>query len=98
MNKPSLELIDVLREELNAAGLCFAVDRSEDLTESVLRRLVGRIGGMHVYVRKNLRSRQEVGELVLRDFDGTNHQQLARRHGVSLRGVYRMLKAQKCAD
>lgn len=89
MSNKRLELIDILREELNAAGLCFGVDRVTDLTESVLRRVVTRIGGMNAYARNTVRSRKEVRAAVLRDFDGSNSREVARKHGVSTRTVYR---------
>ncbi len=89
MSNKRLELIDILREELNAAGLCFGVDRATDLTESVLRRVVTRIGGMNAYARNTVRSRKEVRAAVLREFDGNNSREVARKHGVSTRTVYR---------
>lgn len=87
--KNTLELIDVLREELDAAGLCFGVDRSRDLTESVVRRVVSRVGGMHLYARTSVRSRGEVKAAIVREFNGANLREVARRHGVSERTVYR---------
>lgn len=95
MSNKRLELIDILREELNAAGLCFGVDRATDLTESVLRRVVTRIGGMNAYARSSVKSRDEVRATVLREFDGTNCNQLARRHGVSTRTVYRWIASKR---
>lgn len=89
MSNKRLELIDVLREELNAAGLCFGVERAGDLTDSVVRRVVSRVGGMHFYARTKVRSRDEVKTAVLQEFDGSNSRQVARRHGVSVRTVYR---------
>lgn len=89
MSNKRLELIDILREELNAAGLCFGVDRATDLTESVLRRVVTRIGGMNAYARTTVKSRKEVKAAVLRDFDGNNSREVARKHGVSTRTLYR---------
>lgn len=89
--KNTLELIDVLREELNAAGLCFGVDRSSDLTESVVRRVVSRVGGMNVYARASVRSRAEIKSAIVREFNGANLREVARRHGVSERTVYRVM-------
>ncbi len=95
MSNKRLELIDVLREELNAAGLCFGVDRASDLTESVVRRVVLRLGGLHFYARTKVRGRDEVRAAVLREFDGTNLQQVARRYGISTRTVYRWISASR---
>ncbi len=91
MSNKRLELIDILREELNAAGLCFGVDRVNDLTESVLRRVVKRMGGMNVYARTRTQSRREIKEAVLKEFDGTNTKEVARRFGVSIRTIYRWI-------
>jgi Mor family transcriptional regulator len=98
MSNKRLELIDVLREELNAAGLCFGVDRAGELTESVLRRVVTRMGGLHFYARTKVRSRDEVKAAVLREFDGTNCQQVARRYGISTRTVYRWISQARGKD
>jgi Mor family transcriptional regulator len=95
MSKKTLELIDVLREELNAAGMCFGVDRVRDLTESVLRRVVSRTGGQTVYIRTNINSRSERMQAVWRDFDGTNAHEVARKHHISVRSVYRMVEIQR---
>ncbi|MFG0677724.1 Mor transcription activator family protein [Delftia sp. WSY_7] len=95
MSKKTLELIDVLREELNAAGMCFGVDRVRDLTESVLRRVVSRTGGQTVYIRTNISSRSERMQSVLSDFDGKNAHEVARKHHMSVRSVYRLLEKKR---
>lgn len=90
-----MELIDVLREELNAAGMCFGVERVRDLTESVLRRVVSRTGGQTVYIRASLSSRSERMQAVCTDFDGANAHEVARKHHMSVRSVYRLLEEQR---
>lgn len=95
MSKKTLELIDVLREELNAAGVCFGVERVRDLTESVLRRVVSRTGGQTVYIRTGISSRSERMQQVWRDFDGTNAHEVARKHHISVRSVYRIVELQR---
>ncbi len=91
MKKETVELIDVLGAELRAAGLCFGVDRADDMAQSVLRRVVKRLGGQRVYVRTTVRSRAEIERAVVRDFNGANLAEVARKHGVSVRTAYRML-------
>jgi Mor family transcriptional regulator len=95
MSKNTIELVDVLREELHAAGICYGVDRTDDLTENVLRRVVTRVGGLTVYVRRNVQSRSEVQAAVWAEFNGSNAQEIARRRGLSMRTVYRMIEAQR---
>lgn len=94
----TLELIEVLREELRAAGASFAVERCDELTESVLRRVVGRIGGAHVFVRSSVRSRAETEACVLSEFTGANQVSLGRRHGVSVRTIYRIIARQRDSE
>lgn len=96
MSKNNIELVDVLREELHAAGICYGVERADDLAESVLRRVVSRVGGLTVYVRRSVRSRLEVQAAVWAEFNGDNAQEIARRRGLSMRTVYRMIEAQRC--
>lgn len=95
MSKKTLELIDVLREELNAAGVCFGVERVRDLTESVLRRVVSRAGGQTVYIRNKISSRSERIQSVWNDFDGVNAHEVARKHHISVRSVYRIVEIQR---
>lgn len=102
MSKKTEELIDVLDSELRAAGLCFGVDRADDMAQSVLRRVVKRLGGRRVYVRTTVRSRAAVEQAVVRDFTGGNQAEVARKQGVSVRTVYRILSGestqqQRCA-
>ncbi len=96
MKKQTVELIDVLHAELRAAGMCFGVERADDMVQSVLRRVVKRLGGRHVYVRTTVRSRAAIERAVVRDFNGVNLAEVARRHGVSVRTAYRILKEKPC--
>jgi Mor family transcriptional regulator len=87
-----LDPIAVLREELAAAALCHGVDRVEDLTEELVRRYVQRLGGLNVYVRnERVRERERTVKEIRASFDGKNSKELARRFGVSLRQVQRIL-------
>lgn len=100
MSKKTEELIDVLDAELRAAGLCFGVDRADDMAQSVLRRVVKRLGGRRVYVRTTVRNRSEMKRAVKRDFNGSNWEDVARKQGVSVRTVRRMLAGERsvCSD
>lgn len=92
MSKKTEELTDVLYAELRAAGLCFGVDRADDMAQSVLRRVVKRLGGRRVYVRTTVRNRAEIERAVRHDSNGINNlAEVARKHGISVRTAYRML-------
>lgn len=91
MSRKTEELIDVLGAELRAAGLCFGVDRADDMAQSVLRRVVKRLGGRRVYVRTTVRNRAEIERAVRRDFTGVNLADVARKHSISVRTAYRIL-------
>ena len=91
-NANKLDPIAVLREELAAAALCHGVERVEDLTEELVRRYVQRLGGLNVYVRnERVRERERVAQEIRASFDGCNARELARRYGLSVRQVQRLL-------
>ena len=87
-----LDPIAVLREELAAAALCHGVERVEDLTEELVRRYVQRLGGVHVYVPgQRAVDRKRVANEIRASFDGCNARELARKFGLSLRQVQRVV-------
>ena len=64
----------------------------EDLTEELVRRYVQRLGGLNVYVRnERVRERERVAQEIRASFDGCNARELARRYGLSVRQVQRLL-------
>lgn len=95
MSKKTEELIDVLGAELRAAGLCFGVDRADDMAQSVLRRVVKRLGGRRVYVRTTVRNRAEIERAVRCDFNGANLADVARKHSISARTAYRIISGER---
>lgn len=87
-----LDPIAVLREELAAAALCHGLERVEDLTEELVRRYVQRLGGLNVYVRNaRVRERERVANEIRASFDGCNARELARKYGLSLRQIQRIV-------
>lgn len=87
-----LDPIAVLREELAAAAVCHGVERVEDLTEELVRRYVQRLGGVQVYVPiERTLKRERLVQEIRASFDGRNAKELARRFGVSLRQVQRVV-------
>lgn len=87
-----LDPIAVLREELAAAAICHGVERVEDLTDALVTRVVRRLGGANLYVPvRRIVEREKLGREVLAHFNGRNTRELARRFGISVRQVQRLL-------
>ena len=91
-----LDPIAVLREGLAAAALCHGVERVEDLTEALVTRVVQRLGGANVYVPvSRIVQREKLAQEISAHFNGRNTRDLARRFGVSVRQVQRVLLSQR---
>lgn len=91
-----LDPIAVLREELAAAAICHGVERVEDLTEALVTRVVQRLGGVQVYVpARRIVQRDKLGQELAAHFNGRNTRELARRFGISVRQVQRLLLAER---
>lgn len=91
-----LDPIAVLREELTAAAVCHGVERVEDLTEALVSRVVQRLGGTNVYVPvSRIVQREKLAQEIATHFNGRNTRELARRFGVSVRQVQRVLSNQR---
>lgn len=91
-----LDPIAVLREELAAAAMCHGVERVEDLTEALVSRVVQRLGGANVYVPvSRIVQREKLAQEISAHFNGRNTRDLARRFGVSVRQVQRVLLSQR---
>lgn len=91
-----LDPIAVLREELAAAAVCHGVERVEDLTEALVSRVVQRLGGANVYVPvSRIVQREKLAQEIFAHFNGRNTRDLARRFGVSVRQVQRVLLGQR---
>jgi len=87
-----LDPIAVLREELAAAAICHGVERVEDLTEALVTRVVQRLGGANIYVPvSRIIERRKLGQEIVAHFNGRNTRELARRFGISVRQVQRLL-------
>ncbi|MDH1700286.1 Mor transcription activator family protein [Comamonas terrigena] len=91
-----LDPIAVLREELAAAAVCHGVERVEELTEELVRRYVQRLGGGQVYVPvRRIVERDKLAKELYAHFDGRNTRELARRFGISVRQVQRLLSSKR---
>ena len=91
-----LDPIAVLREELTAAAVCHGVERVEVLTEAPVSRVVQRRGGIKVYVPvSRIVQREKLAQEIATHFNGRKTRELARRFGVSVRQVQRVLSNQR---
>ncbi len=81
---------DVVRMIREAFGLheIEAVAIANEIAVSVTRR----ISGVHIPAQEIKRARNEA---IIRDFNGRNHTELARRYNVSKRRVYEILCGKK---
>jgi len=87
------EIICELESSLSRA----AVDpnRSEQIVSSLEEFIRIRWGAHRPYVtRHKHRSIASRNEAVLREFNGRNHREVCRRHGISKRTLYRILKGE----
>lgn len=91
-----LDPIAVLREELTAAAICHGVERVEDLAEALVSRVVQRLGGANLYVPvSRIVQREKLAQEIATNFNGRNTRDLARRFGVSVRQIQRVLLSQR---
>jgi len=68
-------------------------ERLDALVSGIATDISSQIGGREVYVNKRPRSEYARRNAEIRgEFNGRNHDELARRHGVSRRQIYRLLK------
>jgi Mor family transcriptional regulator len=78
-------LAEILRDQLKAHGL-------DDLTDNIVERFAEEVGGERVYVSRKPRSAWSERNRQLRaEFNGRNHDELARKYRVSKRRVYQLL-------
>ncbi len=86
------------REQLAKALLVFRVDHGETIAANVAKSLADYLsiawGGMPIYIPKDAKRR---ASMMLDEFTGDNHAELARKYGVSLQTVYRVIKTEQQA-
>ncbi|WP_312593973.1 Mor transcription activator family protein [Comamonas terrigena] len=93
-----LDPIAVLREELAAVAASHGVERVEDLTDSLVSRLVQRLGGGYVYftTQRGLK-KKKMAEEIRQRFNGFNTRELAQTYGISARHVRRIVEVLRCS-
>ena len=87
-----LDPIAVLREELEAAALCHGLEHVDDFAETLVQRVVQRLGGSHVYV-PNAKAlvRERITFEIRKKFYGRNVREFAKEYGYSVRQVQRLV-------
>ena len=84
------EITNCLRRRLQGE---IDTDRLDALVSGIANDISNQIGGREVYINKRPRSEYARRNAEIRgEFNGRNHDELARRHGLSRRQVYRLLK------
>lgn len=71
-------------------------DQAADLAVEITEGIRARFGGSQVYIPKgDANRRAQRDQAILREFDGGNHRDLAIRHSLSLKEIYRVLAITK---
>ncbi|WP_052702333.1 Mor transcription activator family protein [Marinomonas sp. S3726] len=83
-----------ITKELTEAGIDPAKAKQQALVSA--DAFAKRWQGLHLYVPKNIKkASQDIRKKVTSEFTGNNHGQLAIRHNVHIRTIYKILKKQE---
>lgn len=84
--------IDIIEQEAAAVAQCFGVEASRDLAATLIDRITQRLAGENVYfARERASARRARCDDIRAAFNGTNTADLARRFGVSVRYVRKII-------
>ncbi len=85
-----------IQREVEQAIQCFGIDfrLSGDISAAVTRKLQKRFGSSTVYFTEKTVSTEEHYAAIRRDFDGSNHDEVRKMHGISKRTLYRAIEKQ----
>ncbi len=87
------DLFSLLEAEARAVAAAFGVPTASELAAALVDRMHHRVAGGQVYVAKRSKARrQEAREAMLRDFDGFNLREVAKRHGYTARHARRIIE------
>ncbi len=87
-------MVDVITSKFVAHGKPNV--RAEEDALLVVNAILETMGGTTVYIPMGLMANiSERDAIIKREFTGNNHTDLARRHGLSVQHVYRILKKEK---
>lgn len=99
---PAGDLLNDLAMQVAIAAV-EAFDVSEDAAEAlgtdVAMRMIEQWGGQQLYMPKGIRiEASRLHHQIYEEWKGRNHRELARKHGVSLQFIYRVIKVLRKAD
>lgn len=85
--------IDIIEQEADAVAQCFGVEASRDLAATLIDRITQRLAGENIYfARERASARRARCDEIRAAFTGRNTAELARRFGVSVRYVQKVVK------
>ncbi|ARU23629.1 Mor transcription activator family protein [Ralstonia syzygii] len=74
-------------------------DKADQLGREIADRMAAHWGGQNIYFPMGLSLKlSQRDQQIYGEFNGTNHSDLARKHGVSLQWVYKIVKAMRQED
>lgn len=74
-------------------------ERADHVGQEIANRMAGHWGGQLIYFPIGTAIKLSVRDLAIwNDFNGKNHSDLARKYGVSLQWIYKILKAMRQED
>ncbi len=84
--------IDIIEQEAAAVAHCFGVQAAGDLAATLIDRLTQRLAGENIYfARERASARRARCDEIRAAFTGCNSAELARRFGVSVRYVRKIV-------
>lgn len=99
---PAADLLNDLAEQVSAAvreSFDVSDEAANALGTDVAMRMVEQWGGQQLYMPKGIRiEASRLHQQIYEDWKGRNHRELARKYGISLQFVYRVIKVMRKAD
>ena len=87
-----IDIIDIIEQETVAVAQCLGVEAPRDLAAALIARITPRVSGENFYwARKRASARRARCDDIRAAFNGTNTADLARRFGVSVRYVRKII-------
>lgn len=70
--------------------------QAEEIGSHIAKRMSAHWGGQNIYFPMNLSNKiSQRDTQIYKEFNGTNHSELARKYGVSLQWIYKIIKSRK---
>lgn len=99
MEATTEDALEVIEQEAEAVGLALGVAERTTFARMLAERIALRLGGQLVYVSKRNREALLMRNAeIFRVFDGRNHDEIAREHGITTRQVRKILKNHPLID